>query len=146
MKIRERQTRDEIEVVCEIVGGLARKARDQVGADRDVRHRARQTINAVAKVASVVAAAHPLERVVSACLQRQMEMGAEFRARRDYFDYPIAQLLGIERTQPDSPDRRALFDHLKQRFEGNRRIEVLAVAAQMDPGQDNLLEALIVQA
>ena len=70
-----------------------------------------------------------------------MEMRAELVARGHDFQDSVAQLLGIERAYPDPVDRRALGDHLEQRLEADRRIEVASVAAKMNAGQDDLAKA-----
>src|SRR5215469_1315600 len=74
-----------------------------------------------------------------------MQMRTEFLATRNYFDDAIAQLLGIERTDPYSFERASLGDHLEQVGQLNRRLEVLAVATEMHSGEDDLADAARVK-
>src|ERR1700691_1202285 len=70
-----------------------------------------------------------------------MQMRAEFFAARNYFHDPVAQLFGIERAYSHALERASLGNHLEQVGQLDRRLEILAVTAQMHPGQNDFLEA-----
>src|ERR1700720_1500055 len=70
-----------------------------------------------------------------------MQMRAEFFAARYYLDDPVAQFFGIERAYPYPLERASLGDHLEQIGQLDRRVQVLAVAAQMHSGKNDFLEA-----
>src|SRR5260370_28551303 len=70
-----------------------------------------------------------------------MQMWAEFSSARNYFDDPVVQLFGVERAYPHPVERASLRDHFEQVCELDRRIEVLAVAAQMYASEHDFLEA-----
>src|SRR6202046_2840620 len=72
-------------------------------------------------------------------------MRAEFFAARNYFHDPIAQLFRIERAYAHAIQRASLGDHLEQLGEVDLRLEVLAVATEMHPGQHDFLEAALMQ-
>src|ERR1700689_284230 len=74
-----------------------------------------------------------------------MKMRTKFRAARYYFDDPVPQLLGIERANPDPLDRTSLGDHFEQAGQFHLRLEVLAITAEMHPGQNDFLEAARMQ-
>src|SRR5271166_1691975 len=72
-------------------------------------------------------------------------MRAEFCAARNYFHDPIAQLFRIERADTHAIQWAPLSDHLEQLGEVDLRLEVLAVATEMNPSQHDFLEAALVK-
>src|SRR5277367_949288 len=72
-------------------------------------------------------------------------MRAEFLAARNYFHDPIAQLLWIERADAHAIQRASLGDHLEQLGQVDLRVEVLAIATEMNPGQHDFLESALMK-
>src|SRR6266850_6329269 len=70
-----------------------------------------------------------------------MHMRTEFVALRNHLDDAVAQLFGIERADSHAPDRASLRDHFQQIGKFDLRIEVLAIAAEMNAGENHFLEA-----
>src|SRR5713101_3923096 len=140
MEIGERQPLHEIKVILEVTHRFAREPDDQVGADRRIGHRFENSLDAIAIVRRRITPPHALEDRVVTRLKRQMEMRTKLAALCNQRNYPVAQLVGVERAQTYSLDRRTFGDHFQKFFEPNRRIKILPVAAQVDAGKNHFLE------
>ena len=74
-----------------------------------------------------------------------MNMRTELVASRNHLDDAIAQLFGIERADSHSLYRASLRDHFQQIGKFDLRVEILAVTAEMNSGENHFLEAACVK-
>ena len=122
--------------------GLAGEARDEIGRQRAAGKGTAQPLGHGKEGGGIILAVHSAQRLITAGLEREVEVVAELAARRDLFAEFVRDDRGLERAEADAhvagdfPDRRD--DVGKSRF--SRQIN--AVGGDLDAREHELAIAL----
>ena len=95
---------DDLERLGEVRLGLAREADDDVGAEREVRHRVAESVDERQIALARVRATHRLEDPRRAGLERQVHVLADGAALRDGRDHRRTEVLRVRAREPDPLD------------------------------------------
>src|SRR5215468_661962 len=120
---------------------LPREAHDEVGGQREVRHRLHQLVDELEIAGARVASVHPLEHAIGAGLERQVQVLDHLGHVADGADETRGEVVGIRGGEADALDALDLVDLLEEGGEIGGRREIAAIGIHGLPEERHLAHA-----
>jgi hypothetical protein len=138
VKVTQRGGADQPHRLLEIVGSLPRKPGDHVGPQADPGDLGGEQVQSLTILPRRIRPAHPEEDPVGAALQRDVQVRAETPLRGKEGNERGRDLEGLDRAQAEPAPGSRPEKRLDEPREAVTVAAVGPVAADVDPGQDDL--------
>jgi len=143
MEIRDWQFHQQVKGVFEGPIVFSGETRHYINADGCERNPLLNSTDQCCKLSGGVFPVHRAQDRIISALQRDVEMAAEPRLRRDHIDQITSDFLRLQRTQPDPQGETLLLNQPQQFMEIHPVLEIGSVLPQVNPSQYDLLVSLV---
>ena len=134
----------QIEAVDKHRVGLGRKPCDNVGTDGDFGSLGLHPLDKFDRKFATVPPLHPLQDHIIACLQRQMYVRHQARFAGNQVEKPVVDFDTVNRRQSQTGQGGDMrHDPLDQLAQIGLAGQIMAIAGDIDAGQDDLVKASV---